>query len=75
MGVEEWNFGFLPYGETWRKTRRVFHSQMHTNAAPKFQTVQKRQARAFLKQLLENQTELAVSVRGSVTRLAMRRSC
>ena len=75
MGLEDWNFAIMTYGDTWRKTRRIFHSQMHSNAAPRFQSVQKRQARAFLKQLLEDPTELAVSVRGYVTTLSTRRPC
>lgn len=70
MGLEDWNLAFMSYGETWRKTRRLFHSQMHTNASPKFQSIQTRQARAFLKHLLEDPTELAISVRGYVKMLS-----
>lgn len=64
MGLNDWDFAVRPYGELWRKERRMFHSQLHSNAAPKFQGVQTRQARLFLKQLVDQPNELAVNVRG-----------
>lgn len=63
MGLEDWDFGIMIYGERWRKERRMFHSQMHMNAAPKFQSVQILQARRFLKKLVDCSDELAVTVR------------
>ena len=55
-----------PYGESWRRERRMFHSQTHQNAAPKYKNVQMRQARLFMKKLAADPSDLAVSVRGYV---------
>ena len=54
----------MRYGSTWRKYRRMFHSQMHSNAVPKYQSVQLRQARIFLKNLLADSSDVSASVRG-----------
>ena len=66
MGFEDWAFTIMSYGERWRKERRMFHSQMHMNTTPKFQSVQTLQARLFLKKLVDRSDELAVAVRGYV---------
>lgn len=66
MGLKDWDFVLMPYGDRWRKDRRTFHSQMHLNAAHKFQSVQTLQARLFLKRLMDRSEELAVTVRGYV---------
>lgn len=66
MGVAAWDFVLVPYGERWRKDRRLFHSQMHLNAAPRFKSVQAHQARKFLKQLVDHSDDLEVSVKGYV---------
>ena len=73
MGLEDWDFVLRPYGERWRKERRIFHSQMNMNSAPKFQSVQVHQARLFLKQLVDHLNELALSVRGYVYKVFKRR--
>lgn len=64
MGFGDCMFSVMPYGEMWRKQRRMFHSQMHLNAVPKYQGAQLRQARRFLRQLLNESSDLSVSVRG-----------
>ena len=64
MGFKDWNFVLTPYGERWRKDRRIFHSQTQLNATPKFQSVQTLQARLFLKKLIDRSDDLAVTVRG-----------
>lgn len=53
-----------PYGEHWRAERRLFHSQAHQNAAPKFRGVQLRQARMLLKQLVEDPGAVMQRVHG-----------
>lgn len=66
MGFEEWNFAVLTNGETWRKERRMFHSQFQPNVVAKFRSGQMRQARIFLKQLAADPNDLPVKVRGYV---------
>jgi len=64
MGFGSWDFVVFRYGGTWRKYRRMFHSQMHSNAVLKFQSVQIRQARLFLQQLVADSSDISASVRG-----------
>lgn len=64
MDYEDWNFAFQPYGDLWRKSRRIFHSKMHAGAVSQYQGIHIRQARRFLKQLLTEPEDLAANVRG-----------
>ena len=64
MGFATWDFVVFRYGSAWRKYRRTFHSQLHSNAVPKYQSVQLRQARLFLQKLLVNSSDISGSVRG-----------
>lgn len=63
MGFAEWDFVLHPYGEKWRHDRRLFHSVTHMNVAPKYEKLQTRCARAFLKQLHTNSNDLRDSIR------------
>lgn len=63
MGVSSWSFSAQEYGDQWRRGRRLFHSGVHIGVVPKYQRLQIRSARAFLKQLRENSDDLHASVR------------
>ena len=75
MGLWDWDFVLLPYGERWREKRRLFHSQLSPSSAPEFQSVQLRQAHLFLKELVNHSNQLAVTVRGYVHKLFVKRFC
>ena len=62
-GLSSWNFSAQEYGDQWRRGRRLFHSGVHIGVAPKYQRLQIRSARAFLKQLREKSDDLHASVR------------
>ena len=64
MDFGSWDFAVFRYGSTWRKYRRMFHSQMHSNAVHKYRSVQMRQARLFLQQLVTDSSDISASVRG-----------
>jgi len=61
----EWdfNFGLIPYGQWWRRHRRVFHEHFHPNAIRKYQPVQAREAHAFIKRLLESPKKFKQHIR------------
>ena len=46
------NFGMMRYSPLWRKQRRSFHEHFHRNAAIKYQPIQQRGTKAFLRRLL-----------------------
>lgn len=66
MGTAAWNFGVQPYGDPWRKGRRLFQSGVHQSVVPKYQGLQTRSARLLLKQLRKNSNDLHASVRECV---------
>lgn len=74
MGLAEWNISVQTYGDPWRSRRRIFHSELHVTAVPKYQGVQFRQARLFLKQLAADTSDLSASVRGYVMRRILSRT-
>jgi hypothetical protein len=48
-----WVLAGIPYGERWRKTRKVLHQQLHAGVSPQYQPLQLKGAREFCEQLLE----------------------
>ena len=49
----DFNLGLLPYGELWRRHRRLFHHFFNVNAVSKYQPIQRREVHAFLRRLLD----------------------
>jgi hypothetical protein len=48
----QWILTFIPYGERWRKQRKLMHSYMHAGAAPTFHPVQIHAAQRLVVDLL-----------------------
>jgi hypothetical protein len=46
-----WALAFLPYGDHWRRGRKLFHSQTHAGACVQYQTMQLRGARRLVADL------------------------
>jgi len=40
-----WNFGLLPYGDMWRKSRKMFHQEFNSGAVSAYQGVELKYAR------------------------------
>ncbi|KAL7280118.1 hypothetical protein ACG7TL_006535 [Trametes sanguinea] len=59
----EWDFGFMPYGPSWRQHRRLFWQHFHPGVISKYQPIQREASYAFLKKLLTNPTELEGHIR------------
>ena len=49
----DFSFGFMPYGLSWRRHRRSFHSFLNVNAVSKYQPIHRREVHAFLRRLLD----------------------
>ncbi|KAL0958978.1 hypothetical protein HGRIS_014291 [Hohenbuehelia grisea] len=47
------NFGFLPYGSWWKRHRKLFTQHFHPNVVSKYRPVQLREARMFMRRLLD----------------------
>jgi cytochrome P450 len=47
-----WMLPLLPYGEHWRRSRKLLHTHTHAGAATNYQPVQLRGAREFVRDLL-----------------------
>jgi cytochrome P450 len=44
-----------PYGNDWRRSRKLLHPHVHTNAVPQYQPVQLASARMFVRKLLSTE--------------------
>ncbi|KAM5539391.1 hypothetical protein V8D89_006843 [Ganoderma adspersum] len=49
----EWSIAFMPYGQWWRRHRRVFWQYFHPGAIPKYQDVLEQGAHRLLSRLLK----------------------
>lgn len=63
MRLTEWNFVLKEHNDSWRKDRRIFHAGAHLGMAPKYEPVQLRCAREFLKLLNKDSSDLDKAVR------------
>ncbi|KDQ59121.1 hypothetical protein JAAARDRAFT_127559 [Jaapia argillacea MUCL 33604] len=57
MGYD-WDFAFMPYGDNWRRHRRVFHQFFNQGAIDKYHPVQMRESLAFVQRLLDTPQQL-----------------
>ena len=46
------SIAFMPYGQWWRRHRKLFHEYFHHNAVTKYQPIQRQEVQAFLRRLL-----------------------
>ncbi|KAI0631915.1 cytochrome P450 [Trametes polyzona] len=63
LAGQGFNFAFLPYGQYWRRHRRVFWQHFHGTAARNYWPVQRAAARDFCLKLLDRPTELRDLIR------------
>ncbi|KAJ3516119.1 hypothetical protein NLJ89_g1327 [Agrocybe chaxingu] len=59
----DFNFGFMPYGDNWRKHRRAMHLSFHPTAAVQFKPHSLRACRNFLYRLLDKPDDIVAAVR------------
>lgn len=64
MKMDEWNIAVQPAGDAWRQGRKLLQATLTPREILKYQPVQLRNARAFLKTLRQDYNDLHSSVRG-----------
>jgi hypothetical protein len=47
-----WQLSMLPYGDTWRRGRRLLHSHVHPGVSPRYHSTQLHAARHFAQDIL-----------------------
>jgi cytochrome P450 len=47
-----WQLATLPYGDTWRRGRKLLHAHVHPGATPKYNSVLVHAARRFARDIL-----------------------
>jgi hypothetical protein len=52
-----WQLSMLPYGETWRRGRKLLHAHVHPGVSPKYHSVQLDAARRFARDILISQQD------------------
>ncbi|KAI0769932.1 cytochrome P450 [Fomes fomentarius] len=61
----EFDFGFMPYGQNWRRHRRLFWQQFHPGVVFKYHAVQEEVSLQFLSKLLINPERFEEHIRHS----------
>lgn len=59
----EWDFGFMPYGQPWRRHRRLFWQHFHPGVVSKYHAVQREASAKFLQNLLASPEQLEDHIR------------
>ncbi|EIW59412.1 CyP450 monooxygenase [Trametes versicolor FP-101664 SS1] len=59
----EWDFGFMPYGQPWRRHRRLFWQHFHPGVVSKYHAVQREASAKFLENLLASPEQLEDHIR------------
>ncbi|KAF8181626.1 cytochrome P450 [Pholiota molesta] len=65
------SFGHMRYGDQWRKLRRMFHSQFQQSVATKYWDIQRKQAHALLRRLLDSPENLDYHLRHNAAAVIM----
>lgn len=59
----DWIFSSMPYGDTWRKHRRLFHNHFNPAASLTYLDVQTKEAHSLLQSLAENPADFVRHIR------------
>ncbi|KAF8128421.1 cytochrome P450 [Boletus edulis] len=59
----DWSFGHMPYGERWRKHRKMFERQFRPVEAQTFWPLQQKEAHTLLRSILDSQEDLIEHLR------------
>ncbi|KAF9044304.1 cytochrome P450 [Panaeolus papilionaceus] len=68
----DFSFTFFPYGQQWRKDRRVFHEHFHSGAVKNYQAAQLKETHIFLQLLLDKPGDFLYHVRHTFAATIMR---
>ena len=59
----DWIFSSMPYGDTWRRHRRLFHNHFNPSASLIYRDVQMKEAHSLLRSLVDNPEDFARHIR------------
>ena len=57
------SMAMMPYGQWWRRHRKIIHEHFHRNVVTKYQSIQRQEAQAFLRRLLVTPDDLFHHIR------------
>ncbi|KAF9219295.1 cytochrome P450 [Gyrodon lividus] len=67
----DWSFGHMPYGERWKKHRKMFERQFRPAVAPTYWPLQRKEAHALLRNLLDSPGDLIEHLRHNAAAVIM----
>ncbi|KAH7922734.1 cytochrome P450 [Leucogyrophana mollusca] len=67
----DWSFGHMPYGERWKKHRKMFERQFRPAVAPTYWPVQRKEAHTLLRNILDTPDDLAEHLRHNAASVIM----
>ncbi|KAG0698625.1 cytochrome P450 [Suillus ampliporus] len=66
-----WSFGHMPYGERWRKHRKMFERQFRPAIAPTYWPTQRKEAHKLIRNILETPGDLIEHLRHNAASVIM----
>ncbi|KAF8811261.1 cytochrome P450 [Phlegmacium glaucopus] len=67
----DFSFGHMRYGDRWKAHRRMFHRQFQQSVAPVYWPIQRREAHALLRRLLQTPDDLVYHLRHNAAAVIM----
>ncbi|KAH7890379.1 cytochrome P450 [Phlebopus sp. FC_14] len=68
----DWSFGHMPYGERWKKHRKMFERQFRPAVAPTYWPIQRKEAHSLLRNILESPQDLIEHLRHNAASVIMK---
>ncbi|KAL0958951.1 hypothetical protein HGRIS_014263 [Hohenbuehelia grisea] len=68
----DWSFGHMPYGERWRRHRKLFHRQFQPSVVNSFFPIHIRETHALLKRLLDTPDDMINHLRHNAASTIMK---
>ncbi|EAU81927.1 O-methylsterigmatocystin oxidoreductase [Coprinopsis cinerea okayama7 len=68
------SFGLMPYGQDWRRHRKVFHQYLHAHMVPRYNPIQEQEVIPFARNLLTSPEKFLLHTRVLFASIIMRAS-
>ncbi|KAI0641987.1 CyP450 monooxygenase [Trametes meyenii] len=72
LSGQDFNTGFMPYGQWWRRHRRVFWQHFQPNVATKYRPIQRSKVHVFLLRLLKSPSHSRRHIRNLFTSMMLK---
>ncbi|EIW76051.1 cytochrome P450 [Coniophora puteana RWD-64-598 SS2] len=67
----DWSFGHMPYGDRWKKHRKMFEKQFKPAVAPTYWPIQRKEAHALIRNLLDSPNDRQEHLRQNAASVIM----